>query len=271
MHPSRPYTPRKADLNDLLAFEHRLNIAHVCLIAFSVYATDNTCLLDSLARLQGKGRAVVAIDPATVTVPELERMHRLGVRGVRLNLKTESREVDQDMFGALLRKYADLTRPFGWVLQLYISLEQVAMVADEIRGLGVKVVIDHLGAPDGESGTPGREQRGYKELLELLESGRCWVKLSGTYRFAGMPDLEGYVREILRRAPTQLVWASDWPHSGGVQRNPGGDRMKVQEYREADVPKFVALCKKWCDHDERLIRWIWVDNPRKLWDYNEDD
>jgi predicted TIM-barrel fold metal-dependent hydrolase len=93
--------------------------------------------------------------------------------------------------------------------------------------------------------------------------------MSGIYRFANLPDVDVFAREFLRTAPTQVVWASDWPHSGGVAKNPGGDRNKVQDYRKIDIPDFIARCKDWCDHDEFLIRSIWVDNPKRLWQYDD--
>ena len=68
-----------------------------------------------------------------------------------------------------------------------------------------------------------------------------------------------------------MVWASDWPHTGGVAANPQGDRQALQEYRKFDVPAFIAQCKKWCEEDEVLIQKIFVDNPRRLWQYGEDN
>jgi predicted TIM-barrel fold metal-dependent hydrolase len=267
LHPDHPYRPKKADLDDLLVFESKNNIEHVCIVSMSVYGTDNRSLLDALKRLNGKGRGVVCIDPETITDEELEDMHSLGVRGVRLNLFTWSQKLDKTTFIETLRKYADRIHPFGWVLQLYISLDQIQLVASEIPALGIPVVIDHLGAPAADK--PPRKQAGYAEFMSLLKRRQVWVKLSGTYRFAGLPELEQYAQEIIRLAPSQIVWASDWPHSGGVQHNPGGDRHISQEYRKISIPEFIETCKRWCNYDEDTIQKIWVENPRRLWQYDE--
>jgi predicted TIM-barrel fold metal-dependent hydrolase len=269
LHPDHPYRPKKATLDDLLDFEAENGIAHVCLIAFSVYGTDNRSILDALTRLKGKGRAVVAIDPDTISYAELNDMHKLGVRGVRMNLHTTSVKPDYESFVKTLRKHADAIRPLGWVLQLFISFEQIALIGAVLPTLGVPIVIDHLGHP--EQDRPPREQKGYALLMSLLEKKQAYVKLSGTYRFSKTPGLEEYAREVLRIAPSQVVWASDWPHSSGVAHNPGGDRNKVQDYRIVDDPGFVATCKKWCGGNEELIRKIWVENPRRLWQYEDDD
>lgn len=269
MHPDHPYRPKKADLNDLLAFEHRIGIEHVCLIAFSVYGNDNSSIIDALKRLKGKGRGVVCIDPDTITKSELDDMHEVGVRGIRLNMRTKSQKFQRAAFAAVLRKHADKIRHLGWVIQLYIELGQIGLMAEDIESLGVPVVLDHLGSP--ADNMPGRGQPGYTELIRLLAQRKVWVKMSGIYRFASLPDVDVFAREILRTAPSQIVWASDWPHSGGVAMNPGGDRNKVQDYRVVSIPDFIERCKSWCDYDEELIRAIWVDNPRRLWQYTDLD
>lgn len=87
-------------------------------------------------------------------------------------------------------------------------------------------VVDHLGEPDEARG-PGRSQQGYTQLLQHLKEGSVYVKLSSTYRFDQLPDLDDYAVEILREAPDRVVWASDWPHTGGVKGNSGEDRTKV--------------------------------------------
>lgn len=138
-----------------------------------------------------------------------------------------------------------------------------------IPELGVPVIIDHLGHPDL---TPAvQHQNGYREFLDLLGKGLVYTKMSGTYRFSELEGLDEYAREILRIAPTQVVWASDWPHSGGVSQNPDGDRKAPQDYRKVDDAGFVAQSVKWCDGNEDLIRKIWIENPTRLWQYSGDD
>ena len=241
----------------------------MCLIAFSVYGTNNSSILDALIKLKGKGRAVVCIDPDVVKDEELSVMHDLGVRGVRLNLRTRSEKFDGEMFGMVLQKYAHRLRPFGWAIQIYTSLDQISLIAPHVPSLGTPVIFDHMASPEGS--IPPRKMASYQQLLDLLEQKLVYVKLSGLYRFHDTPGIEQYIQEVLRIAPTQVVWASDWPHSGGVSRNPGGDRKKVQEYRRISVPDFVANCKRWCGYDEDLMHKIWVENPRRLWQYSDSD
>lgn len=157
-------------------------------------------------------------------------MHDVGARGVRINLATRGEKMDREACEEVLGKHADKVRPLGWCLQLYVSFDQIALLAPLIPALGVPVVLDHLGSP--HPSTPPRLQPGYRDFLDLLKSGRAWTKLSGTYRFADTPDLDEFIKTVLREGPDQVVWASDWPHSGGTEANPGGGRDTVQEYRK---------------------------------------
>jgi len=236
-------------------------------VAVSVYGTDNRSLIDALERQNGKGRGVVTID-LDVSDAELDRMHQVGVRGIRFNLHTTSTKFDTAKFCATLHKFADKIRRLNWVIQMFITLDQIGLIAPEIPSLGVDVVFDHLGAPDSTKAV--QEQPGYVEIMDLLRKKQIYVKLSGIYRFSGenMPGLDAYVREIIRDARSQVVWASDWPHVGGPEMHKvESDRLKVQEYRKIDVPGFIRQCKDWCDGNEETIRMIFVDNPQRLWRY----
>lgn len=271
LHPLHPYRPKTAPLASLQNFHQIHGIEHACLVAFSVYHTDYTSILDALSRLDGKGRAVACIDPTTITKSELAMLHTAGVRGIRINMRTRGDVLDL----TALKAAAACVRPLGWVVQLYISLAQVTELASVVDDLGVTVVVDHLGAPAASLG-PGKQQAGYNDFMKMLRNGSIWTKLSGAYRFATLPDLDEYVVEILRAAPDRVVWASDWPHSGGVEANPGGDRNKVQAYRQVDDAAWIAQCHKWCEmaaegNGNVLAKKIWVDNPRKLWQYNGSD
>ena len=192
-----------------------------------------------------------------------------------MNLRTRGERLNKAGFTKLLTANANRVRKYGWAIQVYVSLDQVAQLAEVVSTLGVPVIIDHIAHPEPSKG-PVQQQEGYREFLDLLKTKQVWTKLSGTYRFERLQGLEDYVREILTVAPDQVVWASDWPHSGGVEHNPGGDRNAIQEYRTIDDQAWVTRCKAWCrevegGNGDKLVRKIWVDNPRRLWQYDGDD
>lgn len=270
LHPLHPYRPKKATVSDLQSFHHTHGIAHACLVAFSVYHTDHRSIVDALEQMNGRGRAVACIDPAAATDDELRMLHQAGVRGLRVNMRTRGDALDH----TAVRAAAARARPLGWIIEVYISLDQVVELAPLVPELGVSVVIDHIGAPHADKG-PARLQPGFAEFIDLLKGGLVWTKLSGVYRFATLPDLDEYVADILRAAPDRVVWASDWPHSGGVEANPGGDRNAVQEFREVDDAAWIARSRMWCSdvedgNGEGLAHKIWVSNPRTLWQYDGD-
>ena len=256
-------------MDDLLKFEKNLGIDHVCIVAYSVYGRDNRSIIDALERLKGKGRGIVAIDAETITDAELDQMHEVGVRGVRFNLKTWLTQVDKEKLVSQITTIANKIRRLNWVLQLYLALDQFALLYDVIPTLGISVVVDHIGHPY-EDVSPD-QQTGYKEILSLLKNGHIYAKLSGLYRFPLTPKVDEYVKEILATAPDQVVFATDWPHAGGVENNPNGDRHAYQDYLKVDIPDFISRVKNWCGNDEKLIKKLFVDNPRRLWRYENDD
>ncbi|KAK5190170.1 hypothetical protein LTR96_008154 [Exophiala xenobiotica] len=259
------YHPKQANLDQLMSFENSIGIDHVCIVALSVYMEDNASIFNSLQRLGGKGRGVAMINPDTITDAELDSMHTVGFRGVRINLRTRSESYDTGLWHEVLHKHAAKIRRLNWVIQLFVSMDQIPNIAPVLSTLGLRVVFDHLGYPEGHG--LAIEQPGCNELLRLLETYKdVYVKLSGLYRLPETPDMDVYIRKLLQIAPDQIVWASDWTFTAGQEYNPGGDRKALQDFLTPDIPAFVGQCVHWCDGRSDLIRKIWVDNPTKLWD-----
>jgi len=240
-----------------------LGIENVCLIPVSVYRDDNRSILDGLKRLKGKARAVVCIDPFTISDEELADMDKQGVCGVRLNLRSRSQNPTKEQFAEQLQAYAKRLRPLNWSLHIYIKLPQVQLIVDEIPKLGIDVVIDHIAHPDTDKAA--RDTPGYAEFMRLLENGQVWTKLSSTFRFTDLPDLDEYAKKIVQIAPERVVWATDWPHTGGAGMVKEHEKGQPQEYRKVDNVDIVLKTLAWCGHDEKLIQKIFVDNPKRLY------
>lgn len=81
----RVYTPPDCLLPDYRHMLATLGVERAVLVQPSVYATDNSAMLDAL-RTAGSNFRAVAVVEDTVDAAELERMHALGVRGVRCNI-----------------------------------------------------------------------------------------------------------------------------------------------------------------------------------------
>ncbi|KAJ6263697.1 hypothetical protein Dda_2266 [Drechslerella dactyloides] len=277
----RAYTPREAPLAKLQTFLKNIhpNITHPVLVALSVHGTDNSCIIAALEELSAQKptappRAVVSIDPLTIPDDELNAMHAAGARGARMNLKSSLSEPSAEEFERTLRAYADRLKPLKtWPLQIHLSLHQVPLIADTIPKLGITVIIDHLAAPSTKKPlTPAHEQPGYREFMRLLSRGEIYTKLSGTDRFPNLPALDAYATEVVATAPDRVVWASDWPHTGGVRMNPGGNRLHTQGFRAVDDAGMLRRAVEvYCKGDEGVVRRVWRDNARILWDYDGED
>ena len=86
---NRRYTPPDATAGDYIKMLRTIGVDRAVLVQPSVYMTDNTVILDALAENDFPLRAVAVVTNA-VTDAELERMHKLGVRGLRLNLRNSN-------------------------------------------------------------------------------------------------------------------------------------------------------------------------------------
>ncbi|MEK7436067.1 MAG: amidohydrolase family protein [Pseudomonadota bacterium] len=85
---------------------------------------------------------------------------------------------------------------FGWHVQLLIDLAGHPSFYEDWKDFPVPLVIDHMGhmAVSHGVGAPG-----FKGMLRLLAEGRCWVKLSGTYRSSALNENSAY-RSVRRAA-----------------------------------------------------------------------
>src|SRR4029078_4514984 len=80
----RSYTPPDAPLEKYLGMLDTLGFARGVLVQGSAHGSDNSAMLDALARHPGRLRGVAVAEP-DVPPAELRRWHALGVRGLRFN------------------------------------------------------------------------------------------------------------------------------------------------------------------------------------------
>ena len=86
---NRRYTPPDATADDYIKMLRSIGVDRAVLVQPSVYMTDNTVILDALAENKFPFRAVAVVNDE-VSDAELARMHKLGVRGLRLNLRNSN-------------------------------------------------------------------------------------------------------------------------------------------------------------------------------------
>lgn len=259
----RVYTPDEAPLPALREHLERLHFERVVLVQPSPYGSDNSCMLDALRQLgpqRARGVAVVAEPPA----PEvLKTLHADGVRGLRLNLETFGKQPDPTRVATAMQALANAIADLGWHLQLYTNLATVAALAPTLQRLPCPVVLDHFGHLDAAA---GQQQPGYAALLELLASGRLYLKLSALYRVSTQPgyaDVAPFVTHLAQARPDRLLWASDWPHTMPA---PGTRRRRegIEHFREEDDGFALDQVLRWVG-DPQLQRQLLVDNPDQLY------
>jgi predicted TIM-barrel fold metal-dependent hydrolase len=257
------YIPSLHNLTDVRNFETTIGIRDTVFVQPSIYGNDNSCLLDAL-RVVGPshGRGVVAINPDTVNTTQLEEWHKLGVRGVRLNLKSVNATYTEESLTTMLHKYADAIRDLKWVLELFIGMEAMPILEKIVPKLGVKVSIAHFGAPtlpDSKDATyPLNPYQipGFTSLVNLARAGATWVKFSAAYRFDNdtqFRGVESIAREMLKVAGDRCIFASDWPHT---------------RFEGLDVKPFVETVLDWTD-EANLTKEVFSLNAKELWDIDQ--
>jgi predicted TIM-barrel fold metal-dependent hydrolase len=245
--PDRSYTPPPAPEDKYLAMLDAMGMSRGVLVQISVYGTDNRYMLDVLARHPDRLRGVAVVD-ADSDDAELQRMHQLGVRGVRLNV----------LFGggvgfASMERLAARIAPLGWHMQFLMDVRDLPDLMPRMKKLPCPVVIDHMGhMPVAE----GIAHPGLVALRQMVADHGWWSKLSGAYRISNKadtwPDVTPWARQLINAAPERMLWGSDWPH---VAIDPMVNTGRMRNLLADWVP------------DEALRRRILVDNPARLYDF----
>ncbi|HEV7801059.1 MAG TPA: amidohydrolase family protein, partial [Burkholderiales bacterium] len=173
----RVYTPEMATPEEMAALHKALRMQRVVIVTPSVYGTDNSATLHGMKARGNDARGVAVIDEKTPE-SELDAMGKAGIRGIRLNLATggtSDPSVGRQRFQAAVQR----VQPRNWHIQMYTNLAVISGIKDLVAASPVPVVFDHFGGAQGELGV---QQPGFADLLELVKSGKAYVKISGAYR-----------------------------------------------------------------------------------------
>jgi predicted TIM-barrel fold metal-dependent hydrolase len=257
---SRTYTPESASVAELLAIHRVLHISRVIIVQPSVYGTDNSCTLDAMKHY-GSGARGIAVLPSAIRSAALDEMDRAGIRGVRINLGTAG-DTNLDQARHRLKSAIEQIRDRKWHVQVYASLPVIAGLSDIVLASPVPVVFDHFG---GAQGAAGLQQPGFDKLLQLVESGKAFVKLSGAYRAStsapDYPDAAPLARALITANPHRILWGSDWPHP---DTHSGREPNHVSPLLRIDDGRLLNLLATWVP-DAVLRSTILVDNPATLY------
>jgi predicted TIM-barrel fold metal-dependent hydrolase len=238
------YIAAEATVADYLAMLDGLGLCRGVVVQPLAHGTDNRILLAALRRDPLRLRGVAVVSPA-VEEAELAAMRAAGVRGLRLGttIGLEALEV-----------LASRAARHGLHIQVLTNADELVTLGPRLSTLGVPLVIDHMGHPAPERGI---EDRGFQTLLDLVNRGVCYVKLSAAYRISthGAPfeDTLPFASALVDAGPDRVLWGSDWPHLAMGRSTPNTELL-------------FDLLHRWIPQ-KGLRRKILVTNPARLYGF----
>jgi predicted TIM-barrel fold metal-dependent hydrolase len=259
----RVYTPPEAPLDALLGLQRALRFDRVVIVQPSVYGTDNACTLDAVRRLGPHARGIAVIGKNTSRA-QLEDMAAAGIRGVRINIETSALgRPDTARARAVLDAAAGQIHGLDWHIEIHAQLTLIAALKDYLAQLPLAVVFDHFGRPAAQ----GPDQVGFDALLDLIKTGRGYVTLSGSYRFAKhdlYPDIAPLAQALVKANPERVIWATDWPHPVSSH---GRNLAEIAPPYPIDDGLVLNLLPNWVPNPA-IRKKILVDNPARLYGFD---
>lgn len=214
----------------------------------SGYGTDNRCLLDAIARSQGRFKGIAVVDN-DIPLAQLAALQRQGMVGVAFNPSFLGVGHYLGTAGLLAR-----LRELGMLLQVQVEGDQLPELLPLLAGSELPLLIDHCGRPKPEAGLA---QPGFQALLELGRTGRAFIKLSGLAKFSARPhpheDAWPFVRALVEAFTLErCVWGSDWPYLRATERIDYGLQLKLIERL---FPDPAERRKLFWETPQRLVAW----------------
>jgi D-galactarolactone isomerase len=248
---ARPGTPNPGRFTVPMyrELQEKLGLERVIVVQPNAYGDDNSVTLKSMKELGKAAKGVAVVKPG-VADAELDRLTKAGICALRI-MTLHGGTLGFDVMDELMRR----VHPFGWHANIQLDGRELPKHEAQIRRLPGRFVIDHTGKflePVTVDSAP------FRSLLNLVDTGRCWVKLSAPYETSknGPPkyeDVGALAKALVKRAPERMLWASNWPHPA-ARANPPDD---VQ---------LIELLLDWAP-DERVRKKILADNPAELYGF----
>lgn len=262
----RAYTPGHAQCGDLERMMTSLGVSRCVVVQPSVYGSDNACLLAALRHFgSDRARGVAVIDHHNISRDELIGLRKAGVRAVRINFEAAKSAIPVDRI-SVIRATARRAKEAQLAVQLFVDTAIAVEAAENLASEGVPLILDHFAGFKCGMDIKGST---FTKLLKALETGNVWVKLSAPYRTGSiLPDYEDLrpaAQAMIAAAPERMVWASDWPHTGGGQRD-GKDPSRIEPFRQVDDRSDLTRLQRWVG-DGSLYQKILADNAAEIFDF----
>lgn len=260
----RVYTPEIALPEEMAELHGKLGIKRVVIVTPSVYGTDNSATLYGMKARGPDARGVAVIGDAT-SEADLDAMQAAGVRGVRINLTTGGTN-DPAVARPRFQAAAERLKARGWHVQIYTNLGMIAAIKDLVAASPVTVVFDHFG---GAKANLGVGQPGFSDLVDLVKTGKVYVKLSAAYRVSSQApeyaDAAPLARALIEANSDRMLWGTDWPHPNSVTP-PDRKPTDVTPLFQIDDGLLLSQLAVWTS-DAQVGRKILADNPARLYQW----
>jgi predicted TIM-barrel fold metal-dependent hydrolase len=237
----RPLPHETATAEQLIDLMDCCGVDHAVIVTpMAGYQSDNSAMLDTLARYPGRFRGVAVVE-ADITDAALLDLKARGVVGVRVDLIGRgARYLETDG-----RHLPDRLKEHGLILQLQCENDQLADVGTTVRLRAGRIIIDHMGRPNPRQPI---DQKGFRSLLTLSDRPDVFVKLSGPFRFSAESwphaDTFPFVAAIVGAyGPDRCVWGSDWPF--------------VRMGHRMDYAPTLSVLERWGLTDETRAAILW--------------
>lgn len=246
--PTATFKPPHAPASAYREVQRALGLSRVVVIQPTGYGFDNRCTLAGIAALGPEARGI-AVVPPDVPDAELQRLHGLGIRGVRYMMLPG---------GVLpwsgLEPTAARIAPLGWHIGLQLDGRDMPQHEAMLLRLPGRIVIDHVGKFLEPVTT---DSAAFLSLRRVLDSGKVWIKLSAPYETSknGAPDYEDVAvlaRALAAHYPERCLWASNWPHPNAT---PEPSNVGVFDWA------------KRCVGNDATWKKILVDNPAEVYGF----
>jgi 2-pyrone-4,6-dicarboxylate lactonase len=232
-------------IEDWLKMQEALGLSRGLHVQSMMYENNYEIVLHGQCRFPDRIRAVCIPWPQ-ITDTELDILTKSGVVGYRVTNRLE-KAIDTRMVARV--------HEHGWSIHYLVrSQEAPDDWRRQILASPGRFVLEHTGGIEPDKGL---DSTGFKFVLACLDTGRCWLKLSPRVsKQDNFPfdDVLPYVRKLVERYPSRLLWGSDWPHP--------------QYFKP--MPNDVDLLDQMLDWvpDEAVRNRIFVDNPAELFNFS---
>jgi len=232
-------------IDDWLKLQSALGFSRGLHVLSMMYENNYEIALHAQCLMPDRIRSVI-VPWSGITDGELDILTKVGVVGYRVAWRLD-KNIDERMVARTTER--------GWSIHYLHKPDEAAQ--DHWKPVMLKTpgrfVLEHMGGVDPAKGIDGA---GFKFILECLDTGRCWVKLSpriskqDNFPFS---DVDPLVKKLVEHAPDRLLWGSDWPHP--------------QYFKP--MPNDVALLDMMLDWvpDEATRKKIFVDNPAEIFGF----